>query len=50
MAESTETLAEWLDTVKDPWIDDWNTILREVIFADDVLKELMMIPYGTKII
>lgn len=26
------------------WIDDWNDILRDVIFADEELKTLMMLP------
>lgn len=32
------------------WIDDWNDILRDVIFPDEELKSLMMIPDGTNII
>ena len=32
------------------WIDDWNDILRDVIFADDELKRLMLIPENTNII
>ena len=32
------------------WINEWNTILRKVIFKDTVLKTLMMIPEGTDII
>lgn len=32
------------------WISEWNTILRKVIWKDDKLKELMMIPDGTDII
>lgn len=32
------------------WIDDWNTILRDVLFADEELKRLMKIPKGTGII
>ena len=32
------------------WIDDWNDIVRGVIFADDELKTLMKIPNGTNII
>lgn len=32
------------------WIDDWNTILREIIFADEELKSLMKLPEGTDII
>lgn len=31
------------------WDDDWNSILREVIFADSELKTLMLIPKGTSI-
>lgn len=32
------------------WEDDWNTIIRKVIFADDELKTLMKVPEGTGII
>lgn len=32
------------------WIDDWNDILRDVIFADEELKTLMMLPENTNII
>lgn len=32
------------------WIDDWNTILREVIFADEELKSLMKLPEDIDII
>lgn len=32
------------------WIDDWNDILRDVIFPDEELKTLMKIPEGTDII
>lgn len=32
-----------------PWMDEWNTILRTVIFPDPELKSLMKIPDGTKI-
>lgn len=31
------------------WIDDWNDIIRNVIFKDEELKKLMKIPEGTKI-
>jgi len=34
----------------DAWISDWNDILRNIIFKDDDLKELMMIPKGTNIV
>lgn len=32
------------------WIDDWNKIIREVIFADEELKTLMKLPENTDII
>lgn len=32
------------------WIDDWNYIIRDVIFEDAELKSLMKIPEGTNII
>ena len=32
------------------WIDDWNKIIRKVIFADEELKTLMKIPENTSII
>lgn len=32
------------------WINDFNTILRDIIFCDEELKRLMMIPEGTNII
>lgn len=32
------------------WINDWNTIIRRVIFADNELKTLMKIPENTNII
>ena len=32
------------------WIDDWNNIIRDVIFADEELKSLMKIPEDTDII
>lgn len=32
------------------WINDWNTILRNVIFADSDLKKLMEVPDNTNII
>lgn len=31
------------------WKDDWNNIQRNVLFKDDELKRLMLIPEGTKI-
>lgn len=31
------------------WTTAWNTIIRKVIFADTELKQLMVIPIGTKI-
>lgn len=43
-------LNTWLQEVHDAWIDDWNEIIRNVIFADEVLLALMNIPDGTKII
>lgn len=32
------------------WMNDWNTIIRTVIFPDNELKELMRIPENTNII
>ena len=32
------------------WINDWNSILRHVIFADEELKTLMEVPKNTSII
>lgn len=34
----------------DSWTHEWADIVREVIFKDPILKELMMIPTGTSII
>lgn len=45
-----DALNAWLDAMQDAWIGDWNDILRESIFADDVLKALMKLPDETKII
>ena len=50
MDETKETLSEWLSNFQDAWIDDWNDILRNVIFSDPVLMELMKIPEDTNII
>ena len=50
MPESKEALEQWLSEIKDPWIDDWNDLLRTSIFSDYVLKTLMKIPEDTKII
>ena len=32
------------------WIDDWNDIIRNVIFKDEELKSLMKLPANTNII
>lgn len=32
------------------WMNDWNDIIRHVIFPDEDLKSLMMVPKGTTII
>lgn len=32
------------------WQNDWNTIIREIIYPDEELKRLMMVPEGTSII
>lgn len=32
------------------WHDNWNNVVRNVIFPDQKLKELMMIPEGTDIV
>lgn len=50
MSEAQEALNQWLDTLQDPWVDDWNAIIRNIIFDDPVLMELMKIPEGTGII
>lgn len=34
----------------DAWIADWNDIIRNIIFKDDDLKELMMLPKNIKLI
>lgn len=34
----------------DPWITEWNDIIRDVFFADAELKSLMKIPDSTTII
>ena len=31
------------------WQDNWNNVVRNVLFTDDKLKELMMVPEGTDI-
>lgn len=31
------------------WNDNWNNVIRNVLFEDDKLKELMLIPDGTDI-
>lgn len=35
---------------QDAWISDWNDIVRNIIFKDATLKELMMLPKTTTII
>ena len=32
------------------WQDNWNNVVRNVLFPDDKLKELMLVPEGTDII
>lgn len=32
------------------WKDNWNDVIRYVLFKDQVLKDLMLIPEGTSII
>lgn len=32
------------------WQDNWNNVVRNVLFPDDKLKELMMVPTGTDIV
>lgn len=32
------------------WIDNWNEIIRKVLFADDQLRTLMLIPKNTSIL
>lgn len=31
------------------WQDNWNNVVRNVLFQDDKLKELMLVPVGTDI-
>lgn len=31
------------------WQDNWNNVIRNVLFPDDKLKELMLVPIGTDI-
>lgn len=50
MNDLNALLDQWLKENPDPWIDDWNTLLRTTIFADDILKALMKIPDKTNII
>lgn len=50
MNETKVTLDEWLDSYRDAWIDDWNNIIRDIIFPDPVLMELMKVPEDTGII
>lgn len=33
-----------------PWIKEWNELIRRVIYPDEQLRELMMLPEGTDII
>ncbi len=35
---------------QDAWISDWNDIVRNIIFKDDALRELMMLPKTATII
>lgn len=32
------------------WVDEWNDIIRNVIYPDEKLKQLMCIPEGTSIV
>ena len=32
------------------WSDDWNNIIRDIIFPDEELKRLMLVPQGTSIL
>lgn len=50
MDENKVTLEEWLSNHRDTWSDDWNAILRNIIFPDPVLMELMKVPEDTGII
>lgn len=50
LADEKLTLNQWLESLNDPWIEDWNDLIRNVIFKDDILKTLMNIPKGTNII
>ena len=35
---------------KRTWQDNWNNVVRNVLFPDDKLKQLMLVPVGTDII
>lgn len=50
MSETKQSLTQWLEEKHDPWIEDFNAMLRSVIFTDPVLMELMKIPKNTSII
>lgn len=45
-----EVIKEWIDSITDSWIDDWNGMIRTEIFQDKILKALMKIPEDTSII
>ena len=49
-AEPQLTLNEWLGSLNDSWIDDWNEIVRNVLFDDPILIELMKVPDNIGII
>ena len=50
LADNKNALNQWLDTLNDPWIEDWNDMIRNVIFKDEILKTLMNVPAKTTII
>lgn len=50
MNDSQTVLTKWLDEIEDPWIEDWNDLLRTTIFADKILKTLMKVSDDINII
>lgn len=50
MAKDQRALDAWLEEQRDPWIDDFNDLIRNVLFGDEVLKSLMKVPDRTGVI
>jgi len=50
MIGKEEMLDDWLDHAGDPWIRDFNDMIRNIIFADPILMQLMKIPDKTSVI